>query len=231
LSWDGSLVFLFDVDNTLLDNDALQAQLTDYLTQAFGTAVAARYWALFEELRGQLGYADYLGALERLRVERMADPRLLQAVFFLADYPFRERLYAGALAALAHCARLGSTVILSDGDAVFQPLKVRGAGLWQAVEGRVLIYVHKEQMLEQVQHHYPAAHYVLVDDKVRILASVKQAWGAKVTTVFPRQGHYARDAAELARQPPPDITLGGIGELASCSLGLLSGAPAAQQVP
>ncbi len=228
---DGSLVFLFDVDNTLLDNDALQAHLTHYLTQAFGAAVTARYWALFEELRGQLGYADYLGALERLRLERMGDPRLLQAVFFLSDYPFREGLYAGALAALEHCARLGQTVILSDGDAVFQPLKVRGAGLWDAVQGRVLIYVHKEQMLAEVARHYPAAHYVLVDDKVRILAAVKQAWGTRVTTVFPRQGHYALDAAEVARHAPPDITLGGIGELASCSLGLLSGAPAAQRVP
>ncbi|MBS0577962.1 MAG: HAD family hydrolase [Proteobacteria bacterium] len=228
---DGSLVFLFDVDNTLFDNDALQRQLTEYLTHTFGTAVQARYWALFEELRDRLGYADYLGALERLRLERPDDPLLLQAVFFFSDYPFREQLYPGALEALEHCARLGRTVILSDGDAVFQPLKVRGAGLWAAVQGHVLIYVHKERMLDEVQRRYPGAHYVLVDDKVRILAAVKQAWGAKVTTVFPRQGHYALDAAEVARHPPPDVNLGGIGELASCSLGQLSGAPAAQKVP
>jgi FMN phosphatase YigB (HAD superfamily) len=224
------VVFLFDVDNTLFDNDALQAQLTAYLTGTFGAATCARYWALFEQLRGQLGYADYLGALERLRLEGLDDPQLLQAVFFFTDYPFASGVYPGALAALARCAQLGPTVILSDGDAVFQPLKVRNAGLWEAVGGRVLIYVHKEQMLADVVRHYPAAHYVLVDDKVRILDAVKQIWAGQVTTVFPRQGHFAVDAAEVARYAPPDITLGSIAELAGCSLGPLSGAPTPQKV-
>jgi FMN phosphatase YigB (HAD superfamily) len=225
-----SVVFLFDVDNTLLDNDGLQSQLAAYLTATFGAGTCERYWALFEELRTQLGYADYLGALERLRLERPDAPELLGAAFFLLDFPFAQQLYPGALAALARCAQLGPTVILSDGDAVFQPLKVRGSGLWQAVDGRVLIYIHKERMLGDLERRYPAAHYVLVDDKVRILAAIKQAWGARVTTVFPRQGHYALDAAEVARYPRPDITVSGIGELASSSLGL-SGVPAVQQVP
>jgi FMN phosphatase YigB (HAD superfamily) len=224
------VVFLFDVDNTLLDNDALQADLGAHLGSTLGGAARERYWVLFEQLRRQLGYADYLGALERLRLERLDDPRLAGCAFFLLDYPFAQRLYPGALAALAHCARLGPTVILSDGDAVFQPLKVRGAGLWEAVGARVLIYVHKEQMLDEVARHYPAAHYVLVDDKVRILAAVKARWGTKVTTVFPRQGHYATDAAELARYPTPDLTVDSIAELARCSLGPFSGVPGSQKV-
>jgi FMN phosphatase YigB (HAD superfamily) len=224
------VVFLFDVDNTLFDNDALQAQLTAYLTESFGAEACARYWALFEQLREELGYADYLGALERLRLDQPTDPRLLSAAFFFLDYPYAGGVYPGALAALARCASLGTTVILSDGDAVLQPLKVRAAGLWQAVDGRVLIYVHKEQMLADVERHYPAAHYVLVDDKVRILAAVKQAWGQKLTSVFPRQGHYAFDAAELARHPRPDVTLANIAALASAPLGPFSGAPSAQQV-
>ncbi len=231
MSTQQSVVFLFDVDNTLLDNDALQGQLASYLTSSLGAAAGTRYWELFEQLRVQLGYADYLGTLERLRLERLGDPALLQAAFFLLDYPFASRLYPGTLSALARCAQLGTTVILSDGDAVFQPLKIRGAGLWQAVGGRVLIYVHKEQMLADVARRYPAAHYVLVDDKVRILDAVKQAWDAQVTTVFPRQGHYALDAAEVARHRPPDLALGSIGELASCSLGPFSGAPSLQKVP
>ena len=230
MSTSQSVVFLFDVDNTLFDNDALQTQLTAYLTQSFGEGTCARYWALFEQLRGACGYADYLGALERLRLETPTDPRLLRAAFFFLDYPYARGVYPGALAALARCASLGTTVILSDGDAVLQPLKVRAAGLWEAVGGRVLIYVHKELMLEDLARHYPASHYVLVDDKVRILAAVKQAWGEKLTSVFPRQGHYAFDTAELARHARPDLTLPNIAALASAPLGPFSGASSAQKV-
>ena len=159
------IVFLFDVDNTLLDNDAVQADLSAHLQREFGHASRDRYWAIFEELRAQLGYADYLGALQRYRLENLDDPQLLRVSFFLLDYPFADRLYPDALAALARCARLGTTVILSDGDVVFQPRKVQRAGLWDAVDGRVLIYLHKEQMLEAVERRFPAAHYVMVDDK------------------------------------------------------------------
>src|SRR5882724_10657810 len=193
-----SLVFLFDVDNTLLDNAAVQADLSAHLQREFGHASRDRYWAIFEELRAQLGYADYLGALQRYRLENLDDPQLLRVSFFLVDYPFADRLYPGARAALARCARLGTTVILSDGDVVFQPRKVQRSGLWDAVEGRVLIYVHKEQMLADVERHYPARHYVMIDDKIRILAALKKYWHARVTTILPRQGHYAHDAVLMA---------------------------------
>ena len=219
----GGIVFLFDVDNTLLDNDAIQEDLGNYLEAQFGRASRERYWAIFEALRGELGYADYLGALQRYRLENLDEPQLLSVSSFLIDYPFAARLYPGALAALARCARLGTSVILSDGDVVFQPRKVHRAGLWDAVGGRVLIYLHKEQMLGAVARRYPAAHYVVIDDKLRILAAVKHAWGERVTTIFPRQGHYARDPRELAAYPPADLTLEHIGELARCDLSLLPG--------
>jgi len=206
-------VFLFDVDNTLLDNDAVQADLSAHLEREFGRACRDRYWAIFEELRGELGYADYLGALQRYRLENLDEPQLLTVSFFLLDYPFASRLYPRALALLAHCARLGPVVILSDGDVVFQPHKVKKSGLWDAAGGRVLIYLHKEHMLESVARRFPAAHYVMVDDKLRILAAMKQAWGTRLTTVFARQGHYALDERERQRYPQPDVTLAQVGEL------------------
>jgi FMN phosphatase YigB (HAD superfamily) len=209
-------VFLFDVDNTLLDNDAVQGDLSAHLEREFGRASRDRYWALFEELRVELGYADYLGALQRYRLENLDDPQLLQVSSFLVDYPFAERLYPGALAALARCAGLGQTVLLSDGDVVFQPRKVQRSGLWAAVGGRVLIYLHKEQMLPEVARRYPAGHYVMVDDKLRILTAMKEAWGARLTTVFVRQGHYALNPRELAAYPEADLTVERVGELADC---------------
>lgn len=209
-------MFLFDVDNTLLDNDAVQGDLSAHLEREFGRASRDRYWALFEELRVELGYADYLGALQRYRLENLDDPQLLQVSSFLVDYPFAERLYPGALAALARCAGLGRTVLLSDGDVVFQPRKVQRSGLWAAVGGRVLIYLHKEQMLPEVARRYPAGHYVMVDDKLRILTAMKHAWGPKLTTVFVRQGHYALDPRELAAYPQADLTVERVGELADC---------------
>jgi len=216
------VVFLFDVDNTLLDNDAIQQDLGAHLRREFGAVSCARYWALFEELRSELGYADYLGALQRYRLENLDDPQLLQLSFFLLDYPFARRLYPGALAALARCRGAGTTVILSDGDVVFQPRKVQRSGLWDAVEGRVLIYLHKEQMLASVQRRYAARHYAVVDDKLRILAAAKRAWGDQVTTVFARQGRYALDAREIAAYPAADVTLEHIAELATLDLGRLA---------
>jgi len=217
----GPVVFLFDVDNTLLDNDAVQADLAAHLERQFGREANARYWAIFEQLRSELGYADYLGALQRYRLEHLDEPQLVAVTFFLLDYPFEARLYPGALAALARCREHGLTVILSDGDVVFQPRKVQRSGLWEAVEGRVLIYLHKEQMLGQVAARYPAGRYVVVDDKLRILAAIKAAWGERVLTVFPRQGHYALDARELAAYPAADVSLERIGELASLDLAAL----------
>lgn len=206
------LVVLFDVDNTLIDNDRVQHDLDAYLNREFGQRARERYWAIFENLRAELGYADYLGALERYRSEDLHDPRLLRMSAWFVDYPFAERLYPDALATVAHAAGLGTPVILSDGDAVFQPRKVERSGLWRAVEGRVLIYIHKEQELDDVERLYPARRYVLIDDKPRILDAVKKAWGGRVMTVFPRQGHYALDAGEVAKYPPPDLTIERIGD-------------------
>src|SRR5215475_7156093 len=187
------VVFLLDVDNTLIDNDRVQADLREHLEQTYGGAARDRYWEILEKLRDDLGYVDYLGALERFRVEAIHRPDVLRMSSWLVDYPFADRLFPGALDALAHVREWGPTVILSDGDAVFQPRKVERSGLWKAFEDRVLIYIHKEQELKQVEQLYPAGHYVLLDDKLRILTAVKNIWGERVTTVSVKQGHYAVD--------------------------------------
>jgi len=211
------VVFLLDVDNTLLDNDRVIADLRGHLELEFGTASAARYWAIFEGLRSELGYADYLGALQRYRLDAElgegADLRLLQMSAFLIDYPFADRLYPRALEVIERLSGFGPTVILSDGDVVFQPHKVRRSGLWDAVSGRVLIYIHKEQMLDGMQRHFPARHYVMVDDKLRILAAMKAVMQGRLTTVFPRQGHYALYPAAMATYPAADFSIERIGDL------------------
>src|SRR5476651_2492447 len=210
------VVFLLDVDNTLLDNDRIQDDLRAHLASEFGPVNRDRYWEIFEALRAELGYADYLGALQRYRLGAKNDPRLLQMSAFLVDYPFAQRLYPGALAAIAHLRHWGRTVILSDGDVVFQPRKIQRSGLWDAVEGRALIYIHKEEMLEDLEQRHPARHYVMVDDKLRILAMMKKVLGDRLTTVFPRQGHYALDAHNLAAYPPADLAIERIGDLVDC---------------
>jgi len=207
------IVFLFDIDNTLLDNDRIQDDLSAYIAAAHGDAARDRYWAIFEELRNELGYADYLGALERYRLEDLHDPRVLRMSSWLVDYPFAERLYPGALDVVRHVRQWGRPVVLSDGDAVFQPRKAERSGVWKAFAGDILIYVRKEQELADVERLYPAKHYALIDDKLRILAAVKTIWGDRVTTVFPRQGHYAQDLKALADYPPADVTVDRIGDL------------------
>src|SRR6185369_3760109 len=219
------VVFLLDVDNTLLDNDRIVADLRGHLEREFGAASAARYWTIFETLRAELGYVDYLGALQRYRLDIESSvpdaQRLLLVSSFLIDYPFAERVYPRAFDAIAHLGRFGPTVILSDGDVVFQPRKVRRSGLWDAVGGRVLIYIHKEQMLAAMQRHHPARHYVMVDDKLRILAAMKGVLGERLTTVFPRQGHYALDPVELAKYPDADVSVDHIGDLAELNVAQL----------
>lgn len=217
------VVFLLDVDNTLLDNDQVTEDLKRHLAQAFGEQCRHRYWAIFEKLRGELGYADYLGALQQYRAENPHDMQILEMSSWLGDYPFASRLYPGALQVIEHLSTWGPAVILSDGDAVFQPLKIRRSGIFDAVRGRVLIYIHKERELDDVQQRFPADHYVLVDDKLRILAEVKDAWKGGVTTVFPRQGHYAHDPAIVDAYPPADITIEHIGELLGYDLAALVG--------
>jgi len=212
------IVFLFDVDNTLIDNDRVQADLREHLEQTYGVAARDRYWQILEKLRDDLGYVDYLGALERFRIETIHRPDVLRMSSWLVDYPFADRLYPGALEAVKHVQQWGTAVILSDGDAVFQPRKVERSGLWRAFDNRILIYVHKEQELDDVERFYPADHYVLIDDKLRILAAVKKIWGERVTTVFAQQGHYAHDPKILGEFPPADIDLARIGDLVTYDL-------------
>jgi len=222
------VVFLLDVDNTLLDNDRIIADLRDHLVGEFGAASADRYWIEFEALRSELGYADYLGALQRYRADLEAGGlgahKLLSMSSFLVDYPFPERLYPRALDVIARLGRRGPTVILSDGDVVFQPRKIERSGLRAAVADRVLIFVHKERMLDIVAHHFPARRYVMVDDKERILAAMKAVWSERLVTVFPRQGHYAHDPANVGRYPPADCTVERIGDLLAIDLDALLGA-------
>jgi hypothetical protein len=206
-------VFLFDVDNTLVDNDRIQADMAVHLERAIGAERNRQYWELFEELRTQLGYADYLGALQRYRIEYPRDFHILAVSDYLINYPFANRLYPNSLDAVERCRQFGAAVIVSDGDVVFQPLKVRRSGLHEAFDGNVLIYIHKELELDDISARYPAVHYVLIDDKLRILSAVKQIWGSRVTTVFPRQGHYALDPAEVAKYPAPDVPIDRVGAL------------------
>ena len=208
-----AVAFLFDVDNTLIDNDRVSADLKRHLERELGREREERYWTIFEALRAETGYADYLGALQRYRAEQPRDQGVLTVSSFLIDYPFANRLYPDSLDVLDRFRASGPVVILSDGDAVFQPRKVQRSGLLEAANGNVLIYIHKELELEDVERRYPADHYVLVDDKLRILTSVKRAWGKRVTTVFPRQGHYAHDAKILSTYPGADFTVERIGEL------------------
>ena len=209
----GRVAFLFDVDNTLLDNDSVAADLQRHLAGEVGAEGAREYWRIFEELRTELGYADYLGALQRYRTQHPRDLHLLTVSHFMINYSFAGRLFPDALKVITHVQRWATAVILSDGDVVFQPLKIDRSGLADAVAGRALIYVHKEQELDDVEQRFPAQHYVIVDDKVRILTAVKNFWASRVTTVFVRQGHYATDPKILATYPAADISIERIGDL------------------
>jgi FMN phosphatase YigB (HAD superfamily) len=224
-----SVAFLLDVDNTLLDNDRVSADLKRHLTQAVGATAQERYWAIYEQLRSELGYADYLGALQRYRIEHPRDPHVLAASTYLVDYPFANRLFPESLDVIDRLKQRGPAVILSDGDVVFQPRKIQRSGLWDAVDGNVLIYIHKEHELDDVERRYPADRYVVVDDKLRILEAIKRVWGERVTTVFVRQGHYAHDVKALADLPPADVTVDRIGDLLRHDLPALF--PAAAREP
>lgn len=215
-------VFLFDVDNTLLDNDRVTAALRTFLENEVGSERADRYWAIFEELRSELGYADYLGALQRYRDHYPYDSHLLAVSTFLINYPFANRLFPRSLDVLEHFKRQGPVVILTDGDAVFQPRKVERSGLLETVDKNVLIYIHKEQELHDVERRYPAEHYVLFDDKLRILTAIKQQWTDRVTTVFVKQGHYANDV-EISKYPDADIAIDEIGDALNLKFGAVHG--------
>jgi beta-phosphoglucomutase-like phosphatase (HAD superfamily) len=215
-------VFLFDVDNTLLDNDRVQADLSEHLAEAYGPATRDRYWAIFEQLRSELGYADYLGALERYRTEDMHNPKVLLMACWFAQYPFADRLYPGAMDAVRRAREAGEVCILSDGDAVFQPQKIARAGLRGLFEDHVLIYIHKEQELDDVERWRPARRYVMVDDKLRLLTAIKAIWRERVTTVWVKQGHYATDPAATAGLPAADVTIERIADFAQLDLPALA---------
>src|SRR6476661_6832117 len=225
------IVFLVDVDNTLVDNDGIQQDLKDHLERTYGIAARDRYWAILEDLMEELGYRDYIGALQRFRVEHPHEIELLAMSSFLMDYPFADRLYPDALRVLQRLRSLGPTVILSDGDVVFQPRKVEHAGLARVADGDVLIYIHKEEALDDVERRFPAEHYVLVDDKLWILDVVKQTWGNRVTTVFPRQGHYAHDRSLIAQCPSADLTVKRIGDLLDYDLPAILAGQQSVQIP
>jgi FMN phosphatase YigB (HAD superfamily) len=216
------VAFLVDVDNTLLDNDRIQQDLRQHLEQEFGLDACRRYWRILENLLAELGYRDYLGALQRFRVEHPHQVELLSMSSFLIDYPFADRLFSSAIDVLIRLRKLGPTVILSDGDVVFQPHKIERAGLSDAVAGHVLVYIHKEQALDDVERRYPADRYVLIDDKLWILAAAKKFWGDRVTTVFPRQGSYAHDPKVSGAFPPADVTIEHIGDLLPYDLSRLT---------
>jgi len=213
-----STAFLLDVDNTLLDNDRFAADLGDRVESCFGAAQRARYWDIFAQRRTALGLADYLGSLQEFRAGLDDDPQLLDMSQYVLEYPFATRLFPRALEAIAHLRTLGSPVVLSDGDIVFQPRKIQRSGIWEAVEGRVMIYVHKEKVLDHMQRRFPAEHYVMVDDKANLLAAMKSVLGARLTTVFVRQGHYALAAESNSVVPAPDLVIERIGDLLNHNL-------------
>jgi hypothetical protein len=210
---DSETVFLFDVDNTLLDNDRVTKDLRRFLDKEVGPERSGIYWEIFETLRAELGYADYLGALQRYRVQHPYDSHLLAVSTYLINYPFANRLFPNSLDVIERCQERGTVVILTDGDVVFQPRKIERSGLFEAVSGNILIYIHKESELADVERRYPAKKYVLVDDKIRILSAIKDIWGDRVTTIFPRQGHYAFDLEQVAKYPKADITVERIGDI------------------
>ncbi|PIP82108.1 MAG: haloacid dehalogenase [Elusimicrobia bacterium CG_4_9_14_3_um_filter_62_55] len=215
------IAFLFDVDNTLLDNDRVIADLQAHLKREVGPERAEHYWQLFKQLRGELGYADYLGALQRYRGEYPHDPDIITVSRFLLNYPFADRLFPRALEVIKQVQQWGPAALLTDGDVVFQPRKVDRSGLSEAVAGQVFIYLHKEKELDDVEQRFPAKHYVVVEDKLRLLAAIKKIWGVRVTTVFVRQGHYAVDPTILADYPAADISLDSISGLLQYDLAQL----------
>lgn len=225
---DPTVVALFDVDNTLVDNDRITTDLTQHLDEEIGARGERQYWAIFEELRETLGYVDYLGALQRYRQEYPRDPHLLTLSRFLLNYPFAERVFPQAHDVIRQMSQWAQAVILSDGDVVFQPRKIDCSGLFEAVEGHVLVYIHKERELDDVEQRYPADHYVLIDDKLRILTAVKAYWGRRVTTVFPRQGHYANDPEVIRTFPAADLSIDRIGDLLTFDRGSLVAAARAR---
>jgi FMN phosphatase YigB (HAD superfamily) len=217
------LVVLLDVDNTLLDNDRFAVDLSAYLLKQFGADGRDRYWRLFAQRRDDLGYADYLGAVQAFRGGYDDDRDRLGLSAFVLDYPFAERLYPRALEVLAHLRACAPTVIFTEGDLVFQPRKLRSAGIWDAAGGQAIVCLHKTFALTLLHRRYPAAHYFMIDDKPALLAAMKRLLGTALTTVLVHQGQYARESSagfQERRVPPlpstrprPDLEIERIADL------------------
>ena len=224
---DPRIVFLFDVDNTLLDHDRVVADVRRFMEHEIGKDRQQRYWEILETLRAEIGYVDYLGTLQRYRAEYPHNASILKISLYLINYPFANRLFPNSLDVIDHVKQWGTAAILSDGDAVFQPRKIECSGLWDAVEGNVRIYVHKERELADVEKKLPGDHYVVIDDKLKLLTAIKEQWKDRVTTIFPKQGHYAHDPKNQAAYPPADISIERIGDLLDFDLPRILSAKAA----
>ncbi|WP_158744178.1 HAD family hydrolase [Acidisphaera sp. L21] len=212
------LVFLVDVDNTLLDNDQFQDALKAHIAKVSGPAARDRYWEIQEHLFHSLGYRDYLGAFQTYRLERPEDVDAIWLSLFVVDFPYATLLYPGALELIAALRKLGRVVALTDGDAVFQPRKLQGAGLIEPLDRHIMICVHKEAEVAEIERRYPAERYVVIDDKIRLLTAFKKVWGNKVMTVFPRQGQFGLDTKVIAANPPADIDVDRIAQLLDGSI-------------
>ncbi|MFN2465530.1 MAG: HAD family hydrolase [Candidatus Dormibacteria bacterium] len=204
-----SLVFLIDIDNTLIDNDRVKADMEAQIRQLAGPSGSEDFWNLYEEVREELDYVDLPITLARFRAQRPDVRKFPQISAMLLGYPFEDALYPEALHVVEHLKRMGKVVVLSDGDPVFQPAKIARIGMADAVDSNVLIYAHKEQHLDEVTDLYPAEHYVVIDDKPGVLGRMKARLGPRVTTVQVRQGKYASVGAEEPG-PAPDRTFAGI---------------------
>jgi hypothetical protein len=202
------LVFLLDVDNTLLDNDRAKEDMAARVEDLVGAERAARWWELYEQVRQETDVVDYPRTLTRYRAVFPDEPRFPHLADFILGLPYAGYVYPGALETLTYLRTLGTTVIVSDGDAVYQAAKIARAGLAAAVDDHVLIFLHKEGRIEDVRQRYPAEHYLLIDDKLRILARLKGILGDLVTTLHVAQGHYA--SSERGIYPAADLEVPSI---------------------
>jgi len=214
------LVFWLDVDNTLVANDDVKDDLDMHLQVEVGPQLAERFWALYEEVRKEESLVDIPLALDRFReqtsIAEMDDLTYQHVRSIFNNYPFPKALYPYALETVQHLNTLGTTVIVSDGDPIFQSEKILSSNLAEAVEGRVLLYIHKQEHIQETMKAYPGDHYVAVDDKPDILLDTKNLLGDRVTIVFVRQGKYAK---QLPEHFSADITVDHIGDLRTYSAG------------
>ncbi len=210
-----SLAFLIDVDNTLLDNDRAKADEAEHLRGLLGEAAASRFWEFYEDVRREEGVVDYPQTLARFKqafVDQFPPETLFQLSHYFLTFPFHSYLYPGALETLAYLGMLGTTAITSDGDATFQGLKIARSGISAAVDGRVALYLHKQEHVDEITTLFPAEHYVMIEDKPSLLSILKAKMANGLTTVLVRQGKYAH-AAPAPDDVPPDLSVAAIADV------------------